>query len=558
MRYTCLLLFAIVSFSCKKKEQIIPVVVPDASFQILELRKVSLTEYSAIYTAKRAWDQEFVGTNLQWSETADFAKKDTIAIILTDAAPWNANITGLKDSTKYFARLSALVNGQRVYSKTLEWYTEDFKVLSVNLTSPPWEMSKGDTLRLIKTNHPPVVNAKPGDSRVFIGNVECTVVSDLGDNVYFDLPRNLASGKYLMEVRKKTGMVAFTPDSVTIKRGLWSQLTAPELPLNYAAPTKGLHDFGTAYSSQKGYVVGGSLFNGLGTGLGAMVHEPILEFDPNTENWRKLVPANPRHVMKASVHHYNNALYVIGGTEYVRDMFGFSKLVLMKKMLRFDLGSLTWSELDSLPTYGYINMVDAELNGEWYIGMGLDSANLSVCCGDMLPNRKFFKYNPMLNAWTRLADYPGSTAAYPTFFVIGSKIYAYVGAVVVGQPSSAVFRSELWQYDPGTNQWSQLTLPATGGPPQGEKYQIVTYNGKAYFLTGQKYTIGVYFYFYNMQNPCLEWDPVRNTYTTVAARQVPDIMKLVFARDDKFYFQTDARGYHEAVPNKTLSFKIRD
>jgi hypothetical protein len=201
------------------------------------------------------------------------------------------------------------------------------------------------------------------------------------------------------------------------------------------------------------------------------------------------------------------------------------------------------------------NLVSFEYNGEFYIGMGADLDSTTACCGLPLPSRKFWKYNPNLNTWTRLADFPGSlenNQNYPTAFTIDSKAYVFYGAIPMGNVNMTTdFSQQFWEYNLLSNSWSQLSLPASGGPPPGEKYQIFSYNGKAYFVTAQRYVFSGVFYEYQLQVPMLEYDPLSETFKKFSFTNSYDIMKLVYRKGNIFYFQADALGYTSEDPNRT-------
>jgi hypothetical protein len=93
-----------------------------------------------------------------------------------------------------------------------------------------------------------------------------------------------------------------------------------------------------------------------------------------------------------------------------------------------------------------------------------------------------------------------------------------------------------------------------GGPPPGEKYQIISYNGKAYFLSAQVQIFLGYYYGFQLQIPALEWDPASNTYRRISNAITSGIMKLVYNKGDKFYFQSDANGYIDNIPDSTSLF----
>jgi hypothetical protein len=553
----CIILIA----SCKKKEDMASVLLPpgvtDSTFTISTVIKIDLNEVDINYLAKPPVNQSFSEVFLNWSTSVDFSQdKDSTAVTVTGSSAQTFSLKGLKQATKYYGRVSALYNGKRIFSALKDWLTDTLKIVNIGYGNPPWAFNKGDSFIVVRTNLPSILPTASINTRIFIGPYECIFSRDEGTNIFFHIPATMPSGKYLLELRRK-GASAFSPDSMSILSGRWTNLTPPVLPLNPAAATSGLFSFGTCQSPQKGYMLGGAFFNGLGSGPETMNMGFLLEFNPANRQWTRRNPPVSRFFEDPICYYYNNGIYVVGGRQRVWDAFGNDRYRMIKKMLRLDLTSLTWSELDSMPVYGNYHTTSFELANEWYVGMGSDSANLSVCCGVPLPSKKFFKYSPVTNQWIRLTDFPGGHQVFPTCFSIGSKGYAFYGGIPIGDPVIATnFLQELWEYDPFSNSWTRIALPVSGGPPQGEKYQVVVYNGKAYFITAQKYSVGCCFYYMALQNVCLEWDPITNIYKKVAYPQNGEVMKLIYAQNNQFVFQSEALGAFERIPNRTFLFDI--
>lgn len=550
----------IVILSCQKKNTDLVVTPPSVDESSLGISTVTLTDLNEVdikYIVNPPTNQTFSEIFLNWSTTTDFSQdKDSVGITITGSNPNLFNLKGLKQATRYYGRLSAKYNGKKIYSSTKEWITDTLKIIDIGLPNPSFALNKGDSFVYLRSNLPWILPNIVTDTKVFIGTYQCTVASDEGTRILFHIPPTIPSGKYMLELRRK-GAVAFTPDSVEILRGRWSNLSPPVLPLNHAATTSGLFSFSTCQSAQKGYMIGGAFFNGLQSGPEGMHMGFILEYDPVSRQWTKKTPSSSRYFENPISYYYNNSIYVIGGIQQVYDAYTNFYNLMVKKMMRLDLATMSWSELDSMPVYGKYNLTSFELGNEWYIGMGSDSANRSVCCGNPLPSKKFWKFNPANNQWTQLNDFPGGHQVSPTCFSIGSKGYAFYGAIPIGDPIIATnFVQELWEYNPTSDSWTSIPIPATGGPPPGEKYQIIVHDGKAYFITAQKYSVGCCFYYFALQNVCLEWDPATNIYKKVATPQKGEIMKLVYSQSGQFIFQSDALGAFERIPNRTFLFDI--
>ncbi len=88
------------------------------------------------------------------------------------------------------------------------------------------------------------------------------------------------------------------------------------------------------------------------------------------------------------------------------------------------------------------------LGGFGYIGTGTDKY---VCPGSTNTSYKdLWQFNPGTNAWTQMANLPGSARYGATGFSIGTK-----GYITNGQDQTLNFFSDLWEWDQPSNTWSQ-------------------------------------------------------------------------------------------------------
>ncbi|MDQ3047334.1 MAG: hypothetical protein M3R27_07280 [Bacteroidota bacterium] len=84
------------------------------------------------------------------------------------------------------------------------------------------------------------------------------------------------------------------------------------------------------------------------------------------------------------------------------------------------------------------------IGNKGYIGLGYqDSTNF------------FWEFDPSLNTWTRISDFPGSARVRGSAFSIGTKGYVTTGSNL-GGPG---FCNDLWEYDQLTDVWTQKADP---------------------------------------------------------------------------------------------------
>ncbi|WP_083261157.1 T9SS type A sorting domain-containing protein [Crocinitomix algicola] len=146
----------------------------------------------------------------------------------------------------------------------------------------------------------------------------------------------------------------------------------------------------------------------------------------------------------------------------------------------YDPEADTWTQKASIPGSPRRDAVAFAASGMGYVGTGFshDDSELGVKLKD------FWKYDPILNVWEGIADYPGGgdTGLYHgTGFSLLEK-----GYVACGKIGSNAYISELWQYDPETDVWHEKTSFSGG-----ERYQLTSFtiHDKAYVGFGTDHDV---------------------------------------------------------------------
>lgn len=121
-----------------------------------------------------------------------------------------------------------------------------------------------------------------------------------------------------------------------------------------------------------------------------------------------------------------------------------------------------------------------------------------VGCGTVFPAGQLWAYDPAANQWTPKASAPIAT---PTAVRILSAAFTVAGKAYVCGGLDTAIRSDLWEYDPVTDTWTQRT-----SFPGGGRYGAIAFsaNGKGYFGTG---TNGA-----NEQQDMWAYDPQDDTW----------------------------------------------
>ncbi|MES2619734.1 MAG: T9SS type A sorting domain-containing protein, partial [Bacteroidota bacterium] len=130
------------------------------------------------------------------------------------------------------------------------------------------------------------------------------------------------------------------------------------------------------------------------------------------------------------------------------------------------------------------------------------------------------EYNPVTNAWTQKANFPGIRRIDPVAFGIGAN--GYVG---LGSPTgSGIPYYDFWMYTPGTNSWA-IRDSFPGGPRQAANSFVI--GKKGYVTLGKDYS--------NSKTDTWEYNPASNNWT----------QKVSFPiwRDRAYAFSAGSKGY---------------
>jgi len=553
---------ALLLFACRKADQKGPepaVVLPDSALRISRIDKRDLTDYRIDFAIDKTEPGTFRNVVLQWSSDPRFAQNHD-SLLLTDATDvsyyGSEPVTGLRQATRYYVRLRLRYNDRLYYSPVRTLDTDSLRVTYEGHTSGIITIRRGAQFQLLGTNFA-ATNAPSPDTRVFLNELPCIVPNDYGNRIFFNVPATIAPGRYRLRLERK-GLTAFVRDSFEVLRGNWETLSNPPVfPVNTSAQAHGLFDFGTCITPTAGYLVGGALFNGLNTGnpLDANYSGLLYRFDLQSRQWTALNPTNRRYIDRnVLTTHYQNSIYVFSGVESHPVSGVRYNLPTLK---RYDIGANTWFDGDSLPSRRRANTMGFRYQNDFYIGGGVNLDSLSACCAEPLPSRRFWKYKLDTRQWSAVADFPGSYHPNATCFTLGNKAYAFLGAIPLGDPQiSTTYRQEFWEYDPAANSWRQLPLPATGGPRPGEKYSILTHNGKAYFLTSQRRAIGAGSYYYAVEPTFLEWEPQGNTFLPFASPMEIGIFHPLGQAGNQFFLYEGPTGYIQTIPNRVRVFTV--
>ncbi|MCB0643296.1 MAG: hypothetical protein KDC44_16720, partial [Phaeodactylibacter sp.] len=192
-----------------------------------------------------------------------------------------------------------------------------------------------------------------------------------------------------------------------------------------------------------------------------------------------------------------------------------SCLLLLLSTQIWLLAQPTWEQKGDFPACNEDGLLFA-IDGLIYYGLGIP------CPIDANETLDFYKYDPVADEWTQLADFPGSTRRLGVAFSINKKGYVGLGA------SNGFELVDFWEYDPSTDSWTQKSnFP--GQARVGSYAEVV--NEKAYIGPGVAYN-GPNLY----PTDTWEYDPATDTWTEKATHpQIALFVTRTFAIGDTIY-----------------------
>lgn len=111
----------------------------------------------------------------------------------------------------------------------------------------------------------------------------------------------------------------------------------------------------------------------------------------------------------------------------------------------YDTGSDNWTKRSNFPGKRRDAATSFAIGDEIYVGLGADFEPYTS-----IPYNDFYKYSPVTNSWSRIADFAGpSFRTRTSSFVIDNISYLGGGATSTGTP-------DYWSYNPSSNEWIRV------------------------------------------------------------------------------------------------------
>lgn len=227
----------------------------------------------------------------------------------------------------------------------------------------------------------------------------------------------------------------------------------------------------------------------IATGRDGAEGKSTWEYDPAKDTWTQKADFAGLGREEAVAFTINEVGYVGAGvngiSHYLNDFWAYNP----KKN--------RWTRIANFGGFGRLGAVAFAINGKGYVGSGANGTGRSFY--DNLTD--FWEYNPTIDSWTKVTNFPGTKGREMVAFVIGDKAYMGTGG------NESVYFDEFWEYAPKSNSWSKKS-----NYPEGKIASAIGFSvrGKGYVGTGVDKSG-------NYKNTFWAYDPTTDTWTKAAS-----------------------------------------
>lgn len=198
---------------------------------------------------------------------------------------------------------------------------------------------------------------------------------------------------------------------------------------------------GISWNGNTAFAINGKLYVGMGFSLSYGCQKDFWEYNPANNTWTQKAdfPGTAR---------YGACSFVIGDSAFLVGGSYNSGENYMYDTYMYNPSTNTWKQKANCGGSKRAFGTAFSIAGFGYCGMGLYNSTTV--------KKDFWKYNPITNTWSAIPDCPGDGMAGPISFVINNKAYVGLGST----PAQNIYYNHLGVYDPNSNSWQQITIPA--------------------------------------------------------------------------------------------------
>lgn len=179
------------------------------------------------------------------------------------------------------------------------------------------------------------------------------------------------------------------------------------------------------------FALDGYGYVGLGVSTSTGSYKDFYRYDPQNNSWQQIsdFPGEAR---------YTAICFTIDGYAYVGA--GSQGTTHLNDFWKYDPVNDSWSEVASFEgnSGGYNKSVT--VNSKGYA--------LFQTYG------RLYEYDPVSDSWTKKADFPKEANIAPSCFPLEGKLYTVAGCHSASI-SNSYYHKEVYEYDPGNDQWTQ-------------------------------------------------------------------------------------------------------
>ncbi|POY40708.1 galactose oxidase [Flavobacterium alvei] len=168
--------------------------------------------------------------------------------------------------------------------------------------------------------------------------------------------------------------------------------------------------------------------------------------------------------------------FELGGKGYVG--LGYDGSSRLKDFYEYDPTTNTWTQKADFAGTARYGAVGFQVADKAYFGTGYDGNYL----------KDFYQYNPTTNAWTLSSGFGGNKRRNATVFVINDKAYLATGT------SNNVLQYDFWEFNGATEVWTKKrdidkATDDDDDNEYNEDYQILRANASSFVLNNLGYVV---------------------------------------------------------------------